>query len=235
MKWTLIVCAAFFACGASAQTEPAKKEPPAPEATSIDVKKGDQWVYEFRDGLTDSLRLTISYTVSGLSDDEIDVRVRSKSPTTNAEGVVLQIYDRQWRQTESPKFTFKKSQESWGIPEGVAVGKEWSYNYEALGVDTSAHSNWAGHGDVTAWEKVTLPSGQSYDAFKIEFHEALARTSNIQTEGAPSKAKLEVNVTEWYAPSVNRYVKRTFESLQNGRTLDAGAEVLIGYSPHGTE
>jgi hypothetical protein len=148
---------------------------------------------------------------------------------------VLQIFDRQWRQTEGPKFTFKKYQATWGIPEGVAVGKEWSYNYEARNLETSARSQWTGHGEVTAWEKVTLPSGQSYDAFKIEFHEAWMRTSSNQAEGSPPNVRLEVNVTEWYAPSVNRYVKRSFESLQNGRTVDASNEVLIGYSPHGSE
>jgi hypothetical protein len=160
-----------------AQTDTTPKEKTPPAIKSIDVRKGDQWVYELRDELTDELKFTMSYAMSDLADNEIDIRVKTKAVATNAEGAYLEVFDRRWRKTEGTKFSFKKYQESWGVPDDLAVGKDWSYEYEMHVVGSVVNFKWAGHGEVVAWEKVTLPSGQSFDAFKIEYHEAISRSA----------------------------------------------------------
>jgi hypothetical protein len=223
----MIVLALAGLAKAETDTQPKDKTPP--EIKSIDVKKGDQWVYEVRDSLTNEVKLSVSFTIADVSDTELDVRLRSKVVATNVEVSVLETYDRWWRKTEGPRATFKSNSPSFGIPEKLAVGQEWSYNYEQHGTHPPiAVFKWAGHGEVVAWEKIALTSGESYDAFKIEFHEASASSKFIDA-GGPTK-RFESTVFEWYAPSVNRYVKRTVESRQNGKIYDAATEQLIGYS-----
>jgi hypothetical protein len=222
------------AAHAQAQTQPDAASTAPPAVKSIDVKKGDQWTYEYRDELTGEIKYTVSYVVSDLTDDEIDVRFKSKATSSNAEITVLETYDRWWRKTEAPKYTFKKSLESTGIPDNLTVGKEWSYDYEAHSVDSPVNFKWAGHGEVVAWEKVTLPSGKAFDAYKIEYHEATTHAASNQIQivsaATPGERKSETTIVEWYAPSVNRFVKRSYESRQNGKMMDSGSEVLTAYS-----
>jgi hypothetical protein len=235
----LIIVTTVLLVGAvqsQAQTEPAKDK--APDVKSIDVKKGDQWVYTARDELTGEVKATVSHVVSDVADNEIDVRVISKAPS-GAEGTFLETYDRRWRKTEGAKFKFSKGQEFWGVPEDIAVGKEWSYSYEMRSLAGPLNFKWAGHGEVTAWEKVLLPSGQSFDAYKIEFHEATSRNAGSQieivTEATPANLNVQSSVVEWYAPSVNRYVKRTFEYRQKGKLLTAESETLTKYARRESE
>ena len=42
---------------------------------------------------------------------------------------------------------------------------------------------------------------------------------------------MEYKTVEWYAPSVNRYVKRTWEYRQNGKLVDGTVEFLTIYEP----
>jgi hypothetical protein len=84
-----------------------------------------------------------------------------------------------------------------------------------------------------------LPSGQSFDAYKIEFHEATSRNAGSQieivTEATPANLNVQSSVVEWYAPSVNRYVKRTFEYRQKGKLLTAESETLTKYARRESE
>jgi hypothetical protein len=50
------------------------------------------------------------------------------------------------------------------------------------------------------------------------------------TSETPGYRKTDTTVVEWYAPSVNRYVKRTYDSRQNGKAFDSYQEVLTNYS-----
>jgi hypothetical protein len=89
--------------------------------------------------------------------------------------------------------------------------------------DPPSDFKYSGDGNVLGWERVTLRSGLAYDAFKIEFKEAMSPLVNGK--------KTESLVTEWYAPLVNRYVKRLYETRQNSKLLDSGLEYLFDYTP----
>jgi hypothetical protein len=235
---TFVLCLGVAHAEAETQTKvESAKDPTPPVIKSVDVKRGDQWGYEYRDELTDETKYTISYVVSDLTDNEIDVRVKSRG--ANGENTTLEIYDRRWRKTEGPRFKFKDNLASTGVPDDPKVGKDWSYDYETHLVDSLAFTKWAGHGEVVAWENVTLPSGKSFDAYKIEFHEATtphaANQIQIVSAATPSNRRTEVTITEWYAPSVNRYVKRSIETRENGKIMDSTSEVLVSYSRRGTE
>ena len=105
----------------------------------------------------------------------------------------------------------------------MAVNKSWSYTRKATRLSPPADVKFTGSGKVAAWEEVTLPNGASYDAYRIEFTEAATPVVNNR--------KLEYKTVEWYAPSVNSYVKRTWEARQNGKLVDETVELLTIYEP----
>ncbi len=96
-------------------------ETAAPVSVVVDVRKGDQWVYEFRDELTDELKMTNSIVISEIAGDEIDTRLRTKNVSTLAESWSLVAFDRFWRRKEDPAWNHTPYQENWGIPNAIRV------------------------------------------------------------------------------------------------------------------
>jgi hypothetical protein len=105
----------------------------------------------------------------------------------------------------------------------------WQPTNSSLGL------KWTEHGRVAAWENVTLENGQTYDAFRI-----IVRLESTPLEGTGIQVvtagfttqKLVDRIVEWYAPAVNRYVKKTFESSRDGTVAESFREELTNYS-HG--
>jgi hypothetical protein len=101
----------------------------------------------------------------------------------------------------------------------------WSFKFEALRKGSAQTEQYAGVGKVEAWERVTLPNGAAYDAFKIDV------TDNRQS-GLASR-KRESHVVMWFAPAVNRLVKMIDESRDNGKLRHATEQTLRDYKPSG--
>lgn len=198
-----------------------------PSNVKFDVIRGDAWNFEQRDGITDELKSVFTLVVTDVTDKEIDVRTRSKNTSTGAETTFLQTYDRNWHRKDSGNNVYRPGQEEVGIPNDLTVGKTWKFTYEQARISPVNSFKWVGNGKVVDWEKVTLPDGQSYDAFKIQFHQQVTPVLNNH--------KYETDFTQWYAPSVNHFVKTYFESLTNGKVSDAGVEFLKDYQPHARE
>ena len=74
---------------------------------------------------------------------------------------------------------------------------------------------------MTDYEEVSFRFGLTYDAFKIETNETVTAVG-----GGPSAT---LKVTLWYAPAVNRYVKRVIESRTNDRLQSRIVESLTDY------
>jgi hypothetical protein len=213
-----------LSCGpalADDATKPASS--PAPSETAVNVKPGDSWEYEIRDGLTDQLRTTMYLTVTEVTTSEIDVRYRWTAAKTQQESSGLVTYDRNWRRKEDSAWRETPPNDTTGIPDGLAVNKSWNYTRKAMRLSPPQDVRFTGSGKVPAWEEVTLPNGASYDAYRIEFTEAATPVVNNR--------KSEYKTVEWYAPSVNNYVKRTWEFRQNGKLADKTLEFLTQYKP----
>lgn len=202
-------------------TKPASS--PAPSETVVNVNPGDSWEYEIRDGLTGQLKTTMYLTVTEVTANEIDVRHRWTMAKTQQESSALVTFDRNWRMKEDGARRFAPPNDATGIPDGLAVNKSWNYTRKTTNLSPPADVKFTGSGKVAAWEEVTLPNGASYDAYRIEITEAATPVVNNR--------KFEDKIVEWYAPSVNRYVKRTWESRQNGKLVDEGLELLTIYEP----
>jgi hypothetical protein len=79
-----------------------------------------------------------------------------------------------------------------------------------------------GESKVVGEEKVTTGAG-TFDTFKIETRMRQVN-SNDQTKASA------INAVLWYAPSVNRWVRRTYKLQIEGRLRDSNKEELTDYS-----
>jgi len=222
-------CLAAAATSARAEDAPAAPAPktPAPADVSIDVRKGDQWVYENRDGLTGELRATSSVVVAQLGENEIDTRLRTKNVANGLESATLMVFDRQWRKLSDTNWTNTPYQENWGVPAAIKVGANWENTYAAARANPPGGGIFKLQAKVVGWERVSLPAGAAYDAFRIEYLET-ALTDGKET---PYLTRTVV----WFAPQANRYVKRETESFFKGKKYDGALEVLTGYVRHDVE
>jgi hypothetical protein len=75
---------------------------------------------------------------------------------------------------------------------------------------------------VAAPEKITTPAGE-FDTFRIETKIREVNTKD-QTKSSTTTE------TTWYAPTVNRWVKRKTEVRGEGRLRDAFSEELTEYT-----
>lgn len=80
----------------------------------------------------------------------------------------------------------------------------------------------SGQSKVVGKESITTSAG-TFDTFKIETTTRQVN-SNDQTKAATVTAAL------WYAPSVNRWVRKTYKLQLEGRLRDSQTEELTDYS-----
>jgi hypothetical protein len=194
--------------------------PAAPANPSIQIARGDSWTYEIRDDVTGDVRGTISFEVTKVSETEIETRVSQQKQFSKSPLIATAIFDARWRMKDNGKFAYHPYLDSTGIPTDLQVGKTWTFNYQALRKGSALTREFAGVGKVEAWERIALPGGASYDAFKIDV-----------TFATKSARKQETHSIMWFAPAVNRLVKRVDESRDNGKLRDATEQTLVTYKP----
>jgi hypothetical protein len=205
------------ACGAAAVADGgAKALAPIQE---VDVARGDEWKYETRDSLTGDALSDVDVVVVDREADKIDVRLRVVNPATGVQRVGAATFDLFWRKLPDSITPGSGAQDSWGVRRRLKVGDEWSYDYERPLMANSVMMRWIGHGEALGTERVDLPNGLSVDAMKVEFFErpSVARYNN------------ELHVVEWFAPQINRYVRRDVETRWNGQITDSTTDVLLDY------
>lgn len=195
----------------------------APVNPAIHVSLGDVWSYETRDDITGDVRAVTTFEVTRATDAEIETRVSQRKQATNQQATRTEIFDARWRMKDDGKFVFQPHLDTTGVPDDLQVGKSWSFKFEAQTKGAASTREIAGVGKVEAWERVTLPSGAAYDAFKIDIAFAPKSTNDGR--------KHEMHAIMWFAPAVNRLVKRIDESRDNGKLRDATQQTLIKYIP----
>lgn len=218
--WALLATTA-----APAGAEDSSKLDPstAPVDPKIQVSLGDSWTYDLRDDVTGDLKGSVAFEVTKVTDGEIETRTTRQMSTTNAKTTAVQRFDARWRRTDNGKYVWRPHLDTSGVPDDLRVGKSWSFKFEALRKGSAQTEEYAGVGKVEAWERVTLPSGAAYDAFKID-------VADTQTSGLAGR-KHENHAVMWFAPAVNRLVKMIDESRDNGKLRDATEQTLREYKP----
>jgi hypothetical protein len=218
-----IVMAAVAAVAAVAEDAPKPDLPAAPVNPVIQVSRGDSWTYDLRDDVTGDIKGTLAFEVTKVTDAEIETRVSQEKEATNGRTTSTTIFDARWRMKDNGKFVFRPYLDTTGIPQDLQMGKSWSFKYASLRKGAALTREFAGVGKVDGWEHVTLPSGLVYEAFKID----VTATATLAGNGR----KLENHSIMWFAPAINRLVKRIDESRVNGKLEDATEQTLREYKP----
>ena len=194
----------------------------APIVAKIEVRKGDEWQYVTRDMVTDKMTATTDIVVTDVRDNEIDVRVQSRDSRTSAENTFGSVFDRRWRKLiDSGGTDFSGFQDSWGVPEQLDVGTNWEYHYEFRPEGFPMTARIVGHGEVSKKERIIAANDVSYECYRIEYEEA----STL----ALANGRFEFSVTVWFAPEVNRYVRRDVELRQGSLLVQSTSETLSDY------
>ncbi len=180
------------------------------------VKVGDRWSYDVKDDATGDLRQAITVLVTDISDKEITTRVMARGkdrPNTV-------VYAPDWGRIDDGRWRNRPA--GIGIQTPLKVGKEWRSDTNGQSLESNAVLRSTGVAKVVVQEIVTTPAG-AFDTFKVE--------ANIrQISGADQTKSSLVLETSWYAPAVNRWVKRTTVIKFEGRVRESRTEELTDYS-----
>ncbi len=168
----------------------------AQDAERATVLPGDRWVYEVKDEISGDLKGTTTVVVISVSDKEINTQVAARG----AERPRQVVFDPNWSRVDDEVWSYRPS-DGTGVQIPLHVGKKWRFESRATQFSNGSALRTTGQSKVVGEEKVTTSAG-TFDTFKLE---TVLRhvNSNDQTKAAI------MNATGWYAPAINRWVRRT--------------------------
>jgi hypothetical protein len=207
-KWLLIVLLATIGN---------VREAPAQVMDIAGVLPGDRWVYEVTDEMTGDVKSTTTVVVLDVSEGEIHTRVS----TRGAAGPRQIVFDRAWNRIDDSVWKYRPS-DGTGIQMPLQIGKEWRFENKATHFQNGTAVSNTGQSKVVGKERITTSAG-TFDTFKVETTMRQVN-SNDQTKAATMTAAL------WYAPSINRWVRRSYKVQIEGRMRDSQTEELADYS-----
>jgi hypothetical protein len=181
------------------------------------IRVGDLWSYEVTDALTGSLKHVQSFIVVEINEKGITARTAFRGKRDPA----LSVYDVDWNRIDADGWTFRPN-DGLGIPKPLKVGNEWRTDGNAKHLKSGTIFRTSGVAKVVGQEQVTTRAG-TFDSFRIEMAVRQVNTKD-QTRSA------SLNYVLWYAPAVNRWVKRTEVVRIEGRIRDSFIDELIEYS-----
>lgn len=188
-------------------------------AQSIDpgpVRVGDRWSYDIKDDLTGEIRQAITSVVVDTNDKEITTRVSARGkdrPQT-------MVFDLDWGRIDDGAWKLRPS--GIGIKKPLQIGKEWRSDANGMNLRSGQAFRAIGVAKVAEREQVTVPAG-TFDTFRVEM---TVRATNTRDQTILENWTFVV----WYAPEVNRWVKRKAEMRFAGRLRNAFSEELTDYS-----
>ena len=167
--------------------------------------------------MTGDVKSTTTVVVLDVSEAEIHTHVSTQSAT----GPRQIVFDRSWNRIDDSVWKYRPS-DGTGVRMPLQVGKEWRFENKATHFQNGTAVSNSGQSKVVGKESITTSAG-TFDTFKIETTTRQVN-SNDQTKAATVTAAL------WYAPSVNRWVRKTYKLQLEGRLRDSETEELTDYS-----
>lgn len=204
-----------------AQTTPggAPAEDDATPVTPMeDPQLGDHWTYESRDEITGQVKPAFVQAITDTTAAAVSLRVTSLD-NTNSNANYL-TFDRSWNLTSSGSWRYTPHDGS-GIRAPLVVGKSWPIKSSDINSTSGITLKRSGTAKVLAQEKVTTKAG-TFDTFKIE------TSFQVQSPNDPTRKGQVVQET-WFAPAINHWVRRTYESRLDGRVREKNSAELIDY------
>lgn len=188
--------ALVFLLAACAVAPPVGDLPSSVAAPRMPVARS--WTYQVRDGYNHGLLRTLRYTVAGIQEGTVTLRVDdvqagvASRTTETADGEPLQLLT---PRSLSPVY-YTPSYPAYEFP--LEVGRHWKRQYaitQAGGKPVPAQV----YGRVAGWEHIKVPAGE-FDALRIE------RASYLKDEEF-WRWGTRAYETDWYAPAVGRFVR----------------------------
>jgi hypothetical protein len=190
------------------------------QAQSVDpgpIQVGDRWSYEIKDTLTGDLRRATTIVVGDVTNNEITTRVtvrgRDRPPQTI-------VHDLDWGHIDDG--VSKLRPPGIGIKRPLQIGREWRSDANGIHLQSGVTYRAEGVAKVVGREQVTTPAG-TFDTFRVNMTGQVINTKD-QTQSQTW------TFVVWYAPAVNRWVKKTSEWRSEGRVRDSFSEELTEYS-----
>jgi hypothetical protein len=181
------------------------------------VLPGDRWVYEVTDEVTGDIKQTTTIVVLDVSEKEINTRWSARG----AAGARQVVFDRNWSRIDDAVWKYTPS-DGTGIKLPLRLGKDWRFEGKGTHFQNGTAFSITGQSKVVGSEKLTTSAG-TFDTFKIETNMRQIN-ANDQTKGST------VTSTLWYAPSINRWVRKTYKLQVEGRLRESQTEELTDYS-----
>jgi hypothetical protein len=207
-KWLLIFLLAIFGNTRHAAAQ---------LADLAGVLPGDRWVYEVKDETTGDVKQTTTVVVLDVSEKEINTRVS----TRGIERPRQIVFDPNWNRIDDSVWKYRPS-DGTGVKTPLEVGKEWRFESKATHFQHGSAISISGQSKVVGTEKITTSAG-TFDTFKVE-------TTMRQINANDQTKASTVSATLWYAPSINRWVRKTNKTQIEGRLRDSHTEELTDYS-----
>jgi len=181
------------------------------------IRVGDRWSYNSKDDLTGDLRQAVTIVAAEISQKEITTRVsvRGKDRPQTV------IFDLDWGRIDDDLWKYRPS-DLLGIKKPLQIGKQWRTEGNATNLKSGDAFQTSGIGKVAAQEQVTTSAG-TFDTFLVELTVRLVNTLD-QTKSTT------LNVVTWYAPAINRWVKKKTEVRADGRLRDSNLEELTEFA-----
>lgn len=180
------------------------------------VQVGDHWTYDQSDEVSGLPTLTFTDTITDVSPTEFVVRMTNQGKS----GFSTRIYDHDWNLIDRGNFRFKPNNGG-GINPPLTVGKEWRSEHDSRSTQSSYVAKTSVVAKVTAQETITTSAG-TFETFKIE------RRMRDVSGTDPSKSS-EIQITGWYAPQINHWVRRLFVTRIQKRLTSKLSEELISF------
>jgi hypothetical protein len=180
------------------------------------IRVGDRWSYDIKDGLTGDLRQAITIVVVDIDDKEITTRTTFRGK----ERPQTMVFDLDWGRIDDG--VWKLTPSGIGIRKPLQVGNEWRSDGNATNIQSGTPFRASGVAKAMAQEQITTPAG-TFDTIRVEM---TVRLINTRDQTRSSTWTFVV----WYAPAVNRWVKRKTEGRAEGRLRDSSLEELTDYS-----
>jgi hypothetical protein len=189
-------------------------------AQSVDpgpIRVGDRWSYEIKDSLTGDLRPATTVVVGEVTDKEITTRVTVRGRDRPPQAMV---YDLDWGRIDDGAWKLRPP--GIGIKKPLQIGKEWRSDANGVHLQSGMTFRAEGVAKVVGREQVTTSAG-TFDTFRVDMTVRMINTKD------QSRSQTWTFVV-WYAPAVNRWVKKTSEWRSEGRVRDSFSEELTDYS-----
>jgi len=154
--------------------------------------------------------------VGEINDKEITTRVSLRGK----DRPLTVIQDLDWGRIDDGSWKLRPP--GIGIKKPLQIGKEWRSDANGIHLQSGVTFRAEGIAKVVGQEQITTQAG-TFDAFRIDMTVRMINTKD-QTRSQ------NWTFVVWYAPTINRWVKKTSEWRSEGRVRDSFSEELTEYS-----